>query len=554
MAAPRKPGKPAAARKPKVTNTGNPAMCPAPGYPGRGDEGLRSLPIAVPWNPTRTLKPGRNRRRVQTSRALDELLPFVAYLNKALPEEAVGDGLMVSSISQNKKFRKLATQLFDQWGSSTKIDVRGEVNIYTCQSMIGPYMLRDGELFINKVGSKNQKDYERPLADKNFRALQLQFIRRDQISTANGVLGADPLRWDDGIQLDDLDRAVQYKVERRKGGLEFPDSVQPIPAAQMIHLKEPSLEGIHGIPWCSRGEDCLIDAVDLRALSKHADKIKAALQGVIKTKSGEVPKGMRQNVKRARKPDPEDPTKTVEDKSVRFYEIGGGVFMPVLRKDEDISFFAGQTGLTFGEQIIMLIKEIAYTYMVPPEYVVNLEKLGSAGVRMILRKVKKLLDRIRRPYINVFLQQVWEMVIGDFIKRGKLEAVDDWNCIQCRAAPDPSIDAGRDERAEQERILSFTSSVRMYADSLGLDGDTIRHENLDELADNIKYGKTLSLPWWLCVNPKIIQALSGLLKNDPGVEMADLKAQVKKNLAQQDLDDPPKDGGQQNGGDTEGDE
>ena len=54
-----------------------------------------------------------------------------------------------------------------------------------------------------------------------------------------------------------------------------------------------------------------------------------------------------------------------------------------------VSFFTGQSSLTFGEQISMIYKEICFAYMISPEYAWELFKLGSASVRLTLRKIAK---------------------------------------------------------------------------------------------------------------------------------------------------------------------
>lgn len=512
-----------------------PAMSPSSGASDISHQaGIRSLPLTEAWNPTLALRPGRNRQRVAISRALDELFPLCGYLNRMIPEEGLGNGLNVSSLSKDENFRRASTGHFDLWGSSLKIDVRGEVNIYSCQSMLGNYISRDGEIFSLKVKSTREEDYRRPLSDKSFRAIQLQFIRRDQVGhyvpslfTGRDASPYFQSRWDDGILLDDLDRAVKYSILRRTDSTATAQSRYEVAAKDIIHLKEPGLEGIHGQPMCFRGQDCCIDALDLRALSKYADKIRAAFLGVITTASGDVPASMRNAVQKGTKPDPADPTKKVEDKNIRYYEIAAGVQIPVLRKDEQITFFTGHSNLTFGEQLVMLFREVLFSYLVPPEYVIEFRTLGSAGARMCLRKIKKVLDRIRRPFIEVFLQQVWEMVIADAIARRQLPLVEDWNVIHCKGAPDPSIDAGRDEKAEQERIRSFTGTIEGYCDGLGLTGENVRHSRLDEIADNIRYAEKIGLPWYLAIDPNTLQALAGLAKII-GTDMDELSQMLKR--------------------------
>jgi hypothetical protein len=455
--------------------------------------GIRTSPTFRSF--TRKRSTYDDRKRVNTSRFLDEELPFVGYLNKQLPEEALGDGLVVTSASKNEAWRTKATEYFDLWASSTAIDVQRQFNFYTAQPMLGHMLLRDGEPFIQKVRSDDTDALSRKLEDKSFRALQLQFFRRDQIGNGNTKIDDS---WHDGIQVNELGRAVTYRILQ---GDRFIDR----PAAVMLHLKEPDLDSIHGTPWGFRGEKSSLDNLDLKALEKFGAKVRAAFLGAITTPSGDAPRSMRPDVKKGT-------DSAGADNGIRYYEMQGGVRIPIFAQGEQINFFTGQPAISFAELTGSIIFEIARAYGYPPEYLVNLQSLGSAAARMLLRKVAKGHNRIRRPFREIYCQGCWEFVIGDAIQREQLELVDDWNVITCKpSSPDPSIDAGRDERAEQDRLRSFTGTVEEYCDLLGKDGVKTRHGRIDEIADNIRYGQVKhNLPWFLCVEPQTLQAIAGI--------------------------------------------
>jgi hypothetical protein len=500
---------------PAMNCNGNPAATSS-------NSGIRSVPRRMPWNPATALNQARNRDRVLIARALDEILPFMAYAHRVIPEEAISDGLVISSASQNKDFARAATKLFDEWGSSTKIDVANQLNIYTCQSPLGHLFCRDGSAFAIKVKSEKEEDLVRPFGDKTFRAIQLQFLRRDQLGTSSFWTGKGAFKkFDDGIELDGVNRPINYRILQAPIG--EPMSHIDYAVSRVIHIKEPDFEGIHGQPWFFRGGDSAVDAIDLRALQKHSDKIKAAFLGVITTGTGAPPRAMQAQTKPGKKTDPADATRTIDDNSVRHYAIADGVHIPVLRKDESISFFTNQSQLSFGEQLVMLYKEICFSGMIPPEYLWQFADLGSGAVRLLLRKMSKVFSRFRRPFINVFLQQVWEMVISECMtphwvgkKRYEplLPMVDDWASIHVRPAPDPSIDAGRDEKGDQNSILNLTKTRSEYGDERNKDGLAVALSCLDELGAMIAHGKKLGLPWFLSIPKDLLQAASGVMSMD----------------------------------------
>lgn len=467
--------------------------------------GIRSLPTFNTYNNKKLCPPAKRRDRVKNSRYLREKLPFIDYTNSQLAEEALGDGMSVTSDSKNLEFREKSTALFDLWGSAQSIDVRKRFNIFSCQSMIGATALGDGEIFALKVKDNRPEALAWKLEDKSKRRLQLQFFTGDQIEQVGKTQPGE--RWEDGIQLSDLDTALRYRILQRSTGTE--QAYIDRDAGSMLHIFiDERVNQLRGMPAIYRGEDSALDALDLRNIEKFANKIKATFLGAITTPTGEAPNSMRKQIRAGQRTTAEG---AAEDDGKRYLEIAGGVFLPVLQQGEKIDFFTGQQGLTFGEFLGTLMHEIAFAYKCPPEYLWKLNGLGSAATRMILRKVAKCHARIRRPVKDQFLQGVWEFVIGDAIQRGELPMVDDWNVIRCKGGNDISIDAGRDEKAEQEKLRTFTGTVDMYADALGLDGTKIRRARLAEIADNIRFGtKELGLPWFLCVDPLQVQAATSL--------------------------------------------
>lgn len=484
--------------------------------------GIRSLPSFNTWDNRNRQTPARRRDRVRISRFVREKLPFCGYINTGLAEEAVGDGMSVTSISKNRDFRTRATAYFDLWGSSPAIDIRKRLNIYTCQAPLTDTMLGDGEFFALKVRDSRREALQWKLEDKSKRRLQLQFFSTDQIGQGTLSLGGTPVGWEDGIQLSELDKAITYRV-LKKGATGQASGFVDRPAEQMIHVFLDSwLNQVRGTPAMFRGEDSALDALDLRNLEKFANKIRATFLGAVTTPTGAPPKSMKNQIRAGQKKN--DAGEDV-DNGLRYYEIAGGVQLPIFSQGESITFFTGQQGMSFAEFGGTLMQEMAYAYMLPPEYVCKLIGIGSAVARTVLRKVAKCHQRVRRPLREQFLQQVWEFVIGDAIEIGALPLVPDWNQIRCKGGNDLSIDAGRDEKAEQERLRTFTGTIDMYADSLGLDGERIRHERLLEIADNIAFGKTIGLPWFLCVDPQAIQAITGLA-TAMGVDVAELVKEI----------------------------
>lgn len=511
------------------------AAAPPPAAPViQSGGGVRSTPTQNLWRNWRAETPAVAQERVKKSRFLQEALPFIGYIVSQLPEEALGDGLVPTSESKNPAFKKAATAYFDEWARSPAIDIRRRFDFYTSQGMIAQTMIGDGEVFALKVKDNRAQALAQPLSNRSFRRLQLQFLTRDQIGNAgvrDFVSNGSDYAWEAGVKFDALDIPRGYRILKQSAtsttALFGPRDSEEVPASQMLHIfADRHLNQRHGTPWIfGSGESSLFDSIDLRAVEKFANKIRAYFLGAITTPTGDTPASVRPQTRKGTDADG-------KDNGLRFIELAGGVSLPVFKEGEKIEFFHGQA-YSLAEIIGRCWNEACFCLKFPPEYLLNIAQLGSASVRMVLRKVKKALDRIRRPVREQYCQAVWEFVIGDAIERRepwtldeKGKIVEDWRKVTWKGGIDPSIDAGRDEKAEQDKIRAGIGTVEAYCDALGLDGETVRHTHLDEIADNIAYGGQRKLPWFLCIDPLQVQAVTGLA-TALGVDVKELVKQIE---------------------------
>ncbi len=498
--------------------------------------GVRSAPTQNMWRNWRAETAALRRERIQKSRFLQEALPFIGYLVEQPVEEAIGDGLVPTSESKNPRFKKEATAYFDLWARSNAIDIRRRFDFYTVQSMLGKTVSGDGEVLALKIADNRPEAIARPLSDTSFRRLQLQFLTTDQIGNGVGfgrefLANGSDLSWDGGIQYDALDIERSYRILKQTSGSTLPSiaAYDQKPASQMLHIfDDRTLNQRHGTPWLFSGDRPLFDSIDMQAAEKFGNKLRQYFIGAITTPTGDVPASMRPQIKKGEKTE----GGVTSDNGLRYVELPGGVSIPVFKEGEGISFFQGQP-MSMAEIIQRCWNEAVYCMKLPPEYMIGLEKLGSGGVRAVLRKVQKAFNRIRRVMREQFCQKVWEWVIGDAIERGepwtkdeKGGITDDWRLVNWKGGIDPSIDAGRDENAEQRKLQTFTGTIEQYCDKLGLDGTSVRHARLAEIADNIREGARIGLPWFMCVDPQTVQSMTALAQQ-MGIDVAELVKQIK---------------------------
>lgn len=483
--------------------------------------GVRSLPTLMPWRNKDIESHLKSRDRVKVSRFLQETLPIAHYLTHTLPAEAVGRGIGLKSISANPDFKLRATKYFRKWAESEAIDLRKEMNLYQLQPLLLATILGDGEVFAQKVALDTPEAMSWKLSDSTKRRLQVQTFTRDQIGDFGKIKTGE--RWVDGIKLNGFDQAEAYRVlvERAERSQDF----REVPAAFMKHLKHNiRLNQVHGTPWMFCGASDLLDALDMKAVRKHAAKVKSAFLGATVTGDGQIPEAMRHLMAKGESGSP------AADNGQRFFEIFGGAVMIPLGDREDVRWFQAQEAMNYGQFLEELISPMVWTFGYPPEYIFS-PKLTGPSQRAILSKVTRAHERMR-ALLHPFLKWLWEFVIGDAMTRGELREfaeVDDWSEVDFVADPDPTIDLGRDERADMERLHANAGTMEDYVERrTGGSGQAVRYARIDEKLDDIRYAKEqaakLGIPEVLAmvraIPPQELSAMSGALKT-LGVDMGE---------------------------------
>lgn len=520
-------------KKTRITASGDfPAVTQT--LPQATSSGIRTEPVYQSWRTHTAESVQLQRERVTASRFLQDAVPLIGYIIEQLAEEAIGDGLSGTSDSKDPEFKAQSTELFALWAESTAIDTRKRLDFYRSQTLIAKTMMGDGELFATKVADNSPYAKAKPLTDASFRRLQIQFLLRDQIGNGSQqpyIANGSDYVWDQGIKFNYLDQEVEYRIPRKPANASDPGYTTKS-AAEVMHIfSDRTFSQHHGTPWLFRGHKSGLDAMDLHAVRKFGAKIQSMFLGAIHTKDGMVPESMKSLVRKGTTTE----NGTTTDNGMRYLELAGGVVIPLFAEGQTMSFFQGREAISFPQLMQELWSEICLSIGAPPEYLINIAGLGSASVRMVIGKIKKLLNRIRRPVRDQFCQPVWEFVIGDAIAQGKLKLVEDWKAVTWLGGGiDPSIDAGRDEKAEQAKLINYTGTREAYCANFNLDGNAVGRARVAEVIHDIKAGlelakaQGLDLPWQLFVPAQQLQAMSGVqAPADPPPDPAPIDPKAK---------------------------
>lgn len=456
----------------------------------------RSTPRLKPWNSKSVERMQRSRDIVQISRFLqsEEGIPQVRYGIQQLPREAVGKGIGCKSISQDPAFRRDATLLFRKWAESPAIDIRKEHSLYALQPMLLSAMLGDGELFIHPIYDPLGAAWS--LNDRSKRAFQLQLITRDQLTNGTvNITEARTLRWMDGLQYNGLDQLLTLRLNQDAdangfyGSKKYTDiaAVNALGHRNIFHLKDPTrIHQYHGDPVIFASGRDLLDSLDLKALRKHSAKIRASLLGATTTRDGKMLNAMQQIAIAEQGGNP------TADTGRRFVEVAeGAVFLP-MSDNESFNFFNNpQEGIPFRDILADLLHPFMFELKYPPEWIFTRGKVGGVEYRGLLQQVARAHEGLRAR-LYPFLEWLWEKVIGTAMMPGgplhTFAALEDWNQIDFVTDPDPTVDAGRDKRADLESLgENLITPDDLIERSTGHDGEAVRHAAIDQKLDSIRY-------------------------------------------------------------------
>lgn len=497
---------------------------------------LRANATYRPWSSKQLERMSRSRDEVQISRFLADAIPVLGYCINDIPKEAIGKGIGLKSTSINPEFKARATALYKAWCDSRAVDLRKEGTLPDLQSLWLSAALGDGEVFIQKVADVSPAATQWKLTDKSRRRLQLQTLTRDQLTSSN-LSSAESVsgRWIDGLKYNALDQLQAIRVILDDSASTYVSTntkTLDIPAANVFQLKcIQRFNQYHGRPVIFRSGNDLIDMLDLKSVRKHSAKIRAALLGATTTRDGKVPNAIQAAMAAEKTGTP------ATDTGVRFMEIAEGAVMIPLADGEAFNFFTSGEGIPFKQVLEEVTQPFVFNFGLPIEWIFGMGTLGGTASRGIIEKVRRAYENMRK-LLYPFLQWTWEWVIADAMMPGgplaEFATVEDWNQIDFICDPDPSVDLGRDHKADMERLRANAETMEDFIERrTGGSGVEVRHARILEKLDDVQFAITegakknipASIATLLAIDPAQLQAMSGLASTiSPDTLASDLAA------------------------------
>lgn len=448
-------------------------------FDGANDTGTRTSTVTFPLDSRREIRPEERRNLIKKARSLRNNLGLVRRIVNGTTRYSIGQGLIPTAATSDKKFNAAADAYFDRWAMSSTCDVANRRNFYQMQRVILKEMFIDGEVF----GIQVKTDEGR---------CQVQLLKTERVGPPPVPLAQQDI-FADGIECNDSEAPVRYNVLYRDRLTQLAQA-RAYSAEDVIHIFDPERIGQNrGLPWLYHGQNSLLDILDITAFEKVAVKLHSYFAAAITTPTGAAPKGVKARAAAATGADGGG----TEDETRQYQTFLGGAAMPVLKKGEEIKFFTSdRPSTTFAGFIDFLVRDIAWGFGVSPEFIWAVAGMGGANTRFILQDAEWFFDEIRQLLIEVFCQRIYSWVIANGILNGELPACQDpnWHACNWQGPARASVDKGKDGRLYIELVANGMMTLEEWWSMFGKDHVKMRRKRIEEIAEDLAYCKEKGIP------------------------------------------------------------
>ena len=356
--------------------------------------------------------------------------------------------LIPQARTANQDFNRAVEQLFeDACGTAAfGFDAGAEVNFYEAQPFILRQVALDGDLYWQKILSKNGRGLVR-------------FVGGESIGmTANLGTGKD---WFDGIRVDRFGRPIAFNVIDPDDS----NSSTIVSADDMLQIRRMYRRGYLRAPsWLARASNHLQDISEILSYEKQSFKLNSQVAFVITSpEAGQIGLG----INRTKQAIDQLGEVTVDT----LYNSSG---IPQLKPGEDLkSFSNAHPNTNFQSFLDYLMRDIAWGMGLSPEILWNITDAGGANTRYLLEDANIFFRECQVMLREQFCRPFWTFWVWNEIESGRLPYPgDDWWRVDFIPPKPPSVDLGREGKLYLSLVQAGLMSRKRYFNMLGLDEET----------------------------------------------------------------------------------
>ncbi len=461
------------------------------------DTGTRTSTMAMPIDPRRELTFRTRIELVKKSRWLSNNLGLYKRFINGTARYAVGGGISHVPATRDTVWNELADAYFNNWASNEILcDVRGRVTFWRMQKYVLRSMIRDGDSFVLKTGAGIET---LPSGRKIMVLPQLQWLESTAIANGRGFAALNDIDdegFREGIRSSAQSKALAYKILQDTDPRRFDQGrTVTVPADAIRHVFDSErASSIRGLPWGYHGMNSALDILDLTSLEKVATKLHAAMAAAISRRNGDSgPKGFAGDLTRN-----VTTNAAGQKKIVAFENFAGGAGILQLDLDEKFELLtSNRPSTTFTGFIDFLVRDMAWGFGVPPEFIWSVAGLGGPNSRVILEDAKWFFEEVQDLLVDLLCRPIYTWVISRAVLRGELPECTDpeWWACHWQGPAKITIDQGHEGQLELERLASGCGTWEEFWAARGKTGKKMVYRRIDEIADAMDYAGKKKVPF-----------------------------------------------------------
>lgn len=404
-------------------------------------------------------------------------------------------------ITSDSEWNKMAEEAFHTWSDEPFLcDLARTKHFGKLQKTYVQNMFRSGEAFSQAVKT----------SELGFPKLQsfddTQVGGLPDMGIGESLPASRLENFYDGIEYANDYSPRNYVVKRERGERGF-----LVPAQFMHHVYDPERIGQgRGVSWLYAGVDSAVDALDLEALEKGATKLHSALAVAVKSRSGtDDGQGLNRRFKDLAAKvgaDSEGSSSSSTQKFPLLDEIQG-VIVKYLNVDEELELLSSnrpsQTWLGFMDY---LMRDIAWSFGVPVEFVWSLAGLNGSNTRTILSDSQSFFEDVQDLLVMTLVKRVYTRVIASQLRRYQLTGGREglrpcedprWWMAEYHGPAKITIDNKNDTKSDIERLKNGMLTHEDYWRSRNKDPRVQRTRQIEWLKETMEECEDKGVPFGL---------------------------------------------------------
>lgn len=368
--------------------------------------------------------------------------PIASRILSVVQHYGIGAGLFPTSATGFAEYDAAATEAFEQWANSSFASADASQSFFEMQKAMIKSLVLTGELFI--LLEKSENGYP-----------QLRIVESENVKSS----GKKDDKSIDGIFYDQYGRAVAYQIANGKEYIR-------VDASNVIHvILNPHANQRRGITAFAPCLTAMHDRNDMLNLEKQAVKIHTAL-AVFVSKQGGLSSGSIMGDFAAADP------QAHSAENARALEQALGAKIIYGEPGDKAELLASERSTdNFLNHLELLDREVAKTFSMSYEFLINSEKLNGTAIRLVMMDAEVYLRGLQDALIDGAFNRIFAWVISSLKNQGKLTppaGAKVWLCSWTRPIA-VTVDKGRVSSAEIEQLKSGLLSYRKFYEERGLD-------------------------------------------------------------------------------------